>query len=294
MSKEKKPPAKVAQRALPGNESVLRLLWQDPMGRAGMLGIGLILVMAIFAPAIAPYSVAQMHPKAKLTGPSLTYFFGTDNFGRDVFSRILFGARVSLLVGIVAVGIAAGFGYVFGLIAGFFEGKVESFIMMIMDIIFAFPSILLALFIVSALGTSIFNTMIAIGIVNIPVFTRTVRASVKSVKAMDYIKNARSIGLTPLKILFVHVTPNVMAPFTVQATLALSGAILTEASMSFLGLGIQPPDPSWGSMLSEARKYMERAPWLILFPALFIILTILSFNILGDSLRDVLDPKLKL
>ena len=163
-----------------------------------------------------------------------------------------------------------------------------------MDIIFAFPSILLALFIVAALGTSIVNTMIAIGIVNIPVFCRTVRASVKTVKSTDYIANARAIGLKRFQILFRHVTPNVMAPFTVLATLALSGAILTEASMSFLGLGIQPPDPSWGSMLSDARKYMEQAPWLVIFPALFIIITILSFNVLGDALRDVLDPKLKL
>ncbi len=285
---------KVMQRALPGDEGVLTLLWRDSLGRAGMFGIALIIILAVFAPVIARYGVAQMHPKAKLMAPSADYWFGTDNFGRDVFSRIVYGARVSLVVGLVSVSIAAGFGYLLGMIAGFFEGKVESVIMMIMDIIFAFPSILLALFIVSALGPSIINTMIAIGIVNIPVFTRTVRASVKSVKAMDYIKNARSIGLTPGKILFKHVTPNVLAPFTVQATLALSGAILTEASMSFLGLGIQPPDPSWGSMLSDARKYMEIAPWLVIFPALFIILTILSFNILGDSLRDVLDPKLKL
>lgn len=282
------------QRALPGNESTLRLVWQDPLGRSGLIGIALIVIMAVFAPLIAPYDVAEMHGKSKLAAPSLQFLFGTDNFGRDVFSRIIYGARVSLIVGIVSVGIAAGCGYVLGLVAGFFEGKVETVIMMFMDIIFAFPSILLALFIVSALGTSIVNTMIAIGIVNIPVFTRTVRASVKSVKSMDYIKNARSIGLKPWQVLFQHVTPNVMAPFTVQATLALSGAILTEASMSFLGLGIQPPDPSWGSMLSDARKYMERAPWLVIFPAVFIILTILSFNLLGDSLRDVLDPKLKL
>lgn len=284
----------VKQRALPGNEGTLKLIWQDSLGRSGLIGIMLIVIMAIFAPLIAPYDVAKMHGKFTLDAPSMQFIFGTDNFGRDVFSRIVYGARVSLVVGIVSVGIAAGCGYIFGMIAGFFEGKVESVIMMVMDIIFAFPSILLALFIVSALGTSIINTMIAIGIVNIPVFTRTVRASVKSVKSMDYIKNARSIGLSPIKILFKHITPNVLAPFTVQATLALSGAILTEASMSFLGLGIQPPDPSWGSMLSDARKYMEIAPWLVIFPALFIILTILSFNILGDSLRDVLDPKLKL
>ena len=281
-------------RALPGNESILRQLWNDPMGRMGMIGIGLIIIMALFAPWIAQYDVAKMHARSRLAAPSASFWFGTDNFGRDVFSRIVYGARVSLLVGIVAVGIAAGFGYLLGMIAGFFEGRIESVIMMLMDVIFAFPSILLALFIVSALGTSIVNTMIAIGIVNIPVFCRTVRASVKTVKSTDYIANARSIGLKKMAILFRHVTPNVMAPFTVQATLALSGAILTEASMSFLGLGIQPPNPSWGSMLSDARKYMENAPWLVIFPALFIILTILSFNLLGDALRDVLDPKLKL
>ena len=283
----------VKNRALPGNESILRQLWRDPMGRAGMIGVLLIIIMAVFAPWIAQYDVAKLG-KSRLSAPSAQYWFGTDNFGRDVFSRIVYGARVSLIVGIVAVGIAAGFGYLFGMIAGFFEGRVETVIMMVMDIIFAFPSILLALFIVAALGTSIINTMIAIGIVNIPVFTRTVRASVKTVKSTDYIANARSIGLKRMAILFKHVTPNVMAPFTVQATLALSGAILTEASMSFLGLGIQPPNPSWGSMLSDARKYMEQAPWLVIFPALFIIITILSFNILGDALRDVLDPKLKL
>jgi peptide/nickel transport system permease protein len=286
--------AQVKQRALPGNESVLRLIWQEPLGRAGLLGVTLIIILAVLAPLISPFDVAKMHPKAKLAAPSFVYLFGTDHFGRDVFSRIIHGARVSLVVGIVSVSISAGFGYIFGMIAGFFEGKTESVILMIMDVIFAFPSILLALFIVSALGTSIVNTMIAIGIVNIPVFTRTVRASVKSVKSMDYIKNARSVGLKPAVILFKHITPNVLAPFTVQATLALSGAVLTEASMSFLGLGIQPPNPSWGSMLSDARKYMEIAPWLVIFPALFIILTILSFNVLGDALRDVLDPKLKL
>lgn len=281
------------KRRLPGDESVLYQLWHDPMGRTGMIGITLIIILAVFAPWIARYDVAKMNARAKLAAPCADFWFGADNFGRDVFSRIVYGARVSLVVGIVSVGIAAGLGYLFGMLAGYFEGKVETIIMMIMDIIFAFPSILLALFIVAALGPSIINTMIAIGIVNIPVFARTVRASVKSVKSMDYIANARATGLKRMTILFKHITPNVMAPFTVQATLALSSAILTEASMSFLGLGIQPPNPSWGSMLSDARKYMEKAPWLVIFPAVFIVVTILSFNILGDALRDVLDPKLK-
>ncbi len=291
MKRKNKP---VINRALPGNESLLKQLWDDPMGRAGMIGVGIVILLAAFAPWIAHFDVGKMNSKARFAAPNATYWFGTDNFGRDIYSRIVYGARVSIIVGVVAVSIAAGFGYLFGLIAGFFEGKAESVIMMVMDVVFAFPHILLALFIVAVLGKSIVNTMIAIGIVNIPVFTRTVRASVKTVKSTDYIANARSIGLKKMSILFRHVTPNILAPFTVQATLALSGAILTEASMSFLGLGIQPPDPSWGSMLSDARKFMEQAPWMAIFPALFIIVTILSFNILGDALRDVLDPKLKL
>lgn len=281
-------------RRLPRGEGLLSQLMKDPLGRVGFVGIALLVVLAAFAPLIARYDVAAIHARMKLSGPGAQFWFGTDNFGRDIFSRIIFGARVSLVVGLVSVGIAAGLGYVLGLLAGYFEGRVESAIMMVMDIIFAFPSILLALLIVAVLGTSIVNTMIAIGIVNIPVFARTVRASVKAVKSTDFVANAKSVGLTNTAILLKHITPNSLAPFTVQATLALSGAILTEATMSFLGLGIQPPNPSWGSMLSEARTYMEDAPWMVIFPALFIILTILSFNLLGDALRDVLDPRLKL
>jgi len=273
---------------------VIKELIKDPMGKIGFIGVMTIIILSLLAPVIAPYDVTEMFTQDKLTGPGIQYFFGTDNFGRDVFSRVIFGAKVSLRVGIISVGIAASFGLLFGVAAGYFEGKTDNIIMRFMDILFAFPSILLALFIVSVLGPSITNTMIAIGIVNTPVFTRTVRATVISVKSMEYITSATSIGLKPKNIILRHIIPNILAPFSVQATLALSGAILTEASMSFLGLGIQPPDPSWGSMLNESRKYMEMAPWLVIFPAIFIIITILSFNILGDSLRDVLDPKLKL
>ena len=255
----------------------IRDLWKDPMGRLGMIGIFIVILMAIFAPLIAPYEPDAMIAMPQ-SAPSLEHLFGTDNYGRDIFSRILYGARVSLEV---------------GLIAGYFEGVVDRVIMCIMDILFAFPSILLAIFISAVLGRGLVNTMIAIGIVNIPVFARTVRASVISAKGLEYVANARSVGVKTGAILVRHISPNVVAPFTVQATLALSSAILTEASMSFLGLGIQPPDPSWGSMLSEARTYMEQSPWMALFPIVFISITILLFNILGDSLRDVLDPKLK-
>ena len=270
----------------------IRDLWKDPMGRLGMIGIFIVILMAIFAPLIAPYEPDAMIAMPQ-SAPSLEHLFGTDNYGRDIFSRILYGARVSLEVGIIAVGIGAVMGYILGLIAGYFEGVVDRVIMCIMDILFAFPSILLAIFISAVLVRGLVNTMIAIGIVNIPVFARTVRASVISAKGLEYVANARSVGVKTGAILVRHIPPNVVAPFTVQATLALSSAILTEASMSFLGLGIQPPDPSWGSMLSEARTYMEQSPWMALFPIVFISITILLFNILGDSLRDVLDPKLK-
>ncbi len=270
----------------------VRDLWRDPMGRIGMIGIFLLIVVAIIAPVIAPYGPEQMVAMPQLA-PCAEYWFGTDNYGRDIFSRIIYGARVSLEVGIIAVGIGATAGYLLGLIAGYFEGIVDRVIMCVMDILFAFPSILLAIFISAVLNRGLGATMVAIGIVNIPVFARTVRAAVISAKGLEYVSNARSVGVRTGAILVRHISPNVVAPFTVQATLALSSAILTEASMSFLGLGIQPPDPSWGSMLSEARTYMEHSPWMALFPILFIVITILLFNILGDSLRDVLDPKLK-
>ncbi len=275
-------------------DSVLHQLWEDTLGRIGLIGVSLVVLVAVFAPVFARYDVAKMIKGAKLLPPCAQYWFGTDQFGRDVFSRIVYGARVSLLVGLLSVTISAVFGFLFGILAGYFKGKTETVIMMVMDIIFAFPPILLALFIVSVLGSSIVNTMIAIGVVNIPVFTRTVRASVKTVMETEYIKNARCVGVGRCSLIFHHIAPNILAPFFVQATLALSGAILTEAIMSFLGLGIQPPAPSWGSMINESRKYMEGAPWLVVAPAVAISVTILSFNLLGDSLRDILDPKLKM
>jgi len=269
-------------------------LMKDKIGRIGFIGVIFICLMAILAKWISPYDPVKMFQNCILHSPDKQFLMGTDELGRDIFSRILYGARVSILVGTISVGISASCGYVFGLISGFFEGWIDTFIMRIMDVIFAFPSIVLALCIASVLGPNITNTMIAIGIVNIPVFTRMVRGSVISIKQMEFITSARAIGVKKSKIIFKHVSANIMAPFIVQITLAFSGAILTEASMSFLGLGIQPPNPSWGSMLNSSRSYMELAPWTAIMPCIFIVVTIFSFNILGDSLRDVLDPKLKL
>ena len=261
------------------------------MGKIGIIGVFLLIIVALFAPLIAPYPFDEIG--MRFQPPSAEHLFGTDKFGRDVLSRVIYGARVSLEVGIIAVGIGAFFGYLLGLLAGYFERWVDRVIMCFMDILFAFPSILLAIFISAVLGKGIGPTMVAIGIVNIPVFCRTVRAAVISAKGLEYVQNAKSVGVKTWPLLVRHISPNVVAPFTVQATLALSGAILTEATLSFLGMGIQPPDPSWGSMLSEGRADMVRDPWVALFPLLFIVITILVFNILGDALRDVLDPKLK-
>lgn len=268
-------------------------LVKDKVGLIGAIGILLIVIVSLFASVIAPFSPEKMYTDAILQSPNATYFFGTDEFGRDIFSRIIYGAQVSVKVSVIAVGIGATLGLIFGLISGYFQGKVDSIIMRVMDVLFAFPDILLALAIVAVLGANITNTMIAIGIVFTPVFTRTVRAATISIKENEYIQSAVAIGVRPFQIIIRHVLPNIIAPFIVQVTLALSGAILTEAALSFLGLGVQPPNPSWGSMLNESRTYMEFAPWTIIFPAAAIVMTIFCFNLLGDSLRDILDPKMK-
>ncbi|WP_078592595.1 ABC transporter permease [Evansella clarkii] len=268
-------------------------LRKDKIGMAGLIGVLFIILLAFLAPVIAPYNPTEMFNQHRLERPSTQFWLGTDEFGRDILSRIIYGAQVSIMVGLIAVGIGATFGFIFGLLAGFFKGWVDNTIMRIMDVLFAFPDLLLALAIVAVLGPNLRNTMIAIGIVTIPVFTRLVRASVIAVKEMDFVLSAESIGIKTPRIILRHITPYILAPFLVQITLALSIAILAEAALSFLGLGIQPPHPSWGSMLSDARGYMELAPWIAIFPALFIILTIFCFNLLGDSLRDLLDPKLK-
>lgn len=270
-----------------------RKIIEDKVGLVGLIGVLLVVLLAIFAPIIAPYAPDKMHTRIRWKGRVPSFFSVPMNLVATIFSRVVYGAQVSLQVGLIAVGIGAFFGLLFGLLAGFFQGKIDQFIMRIMDIFFAFPDILLALTIVAVLGPSLTNTMIAIGIVFTPVFTRLIRSAVLTVKENEYITNAEAVGVSNTKIIVKHIAPNVMAPFIVQITLALSGAILTEAGLSFLGLGVQPPDPSWGVMLNESRSYMEIAPWMMAFPVTAIIITIFCFNLLGDSLRDLLDPKLK-
>lgn len=272
---------------------MLRKLKRNRIGAFGGFLALVIIVIAILAPRIAPYDPNEMFILKRMQGPSSEHPMGTDRFGRDGLSRVIHGTRVSLWVGITSVGIGVLGGLILGLVAGYYGGLWDYAIMRFMDILFAFPSILLALVVIALLGPSLINTMIAIGITYIPIFTRIVRASVLSAREQDYVQAAVALGIKDVRLLGVHILPNILAPIIVQASVALSGAILTEATLSFLGLGIQPPTASWGSMLSESRRYMELAPWTTLFPALAIMVTVLSFNLFGDGLRDALDPKLR-
>ncbi len=272
---------------------LIKRFFKNKLGVLGALLVVLVILLAIFAPIISPYTPEEMNMLYKRQAPQKSFIFGTDKFGRDIFSRIIYGSRVSLTVGIISVGIGVFFGIILGLYSGYTGSIIDNIIMWFMDMLMSFPSILLALVVITVLGSSLENTMIAIGITYVPTFTRIVRGSVMEVKDQEFVEAAEAIGSGESKILFKHILPNVMAPIIVQATLALSGAILTEATLSFLGLGVQPPMPSWGAMLSDSRSYMELAPWTVIFPSLAIMFSVLGFNILGDGLRDVLDPKLQ-
>lgn len=254
--------------------------------------VGLLLV-ALLAPMLTPHDPTAMNPAHRLQAPGKDYPLGTDQFGRDQLTRLLYGARTSLSIGLITTGIAATFGIALGVLAGFVGGAVDRAVTMLMDIVFSFPAILLAVAIVAMMGPSLPNVMIAIGIVNIPVFGRIVRAATLSVSSMAYVEAAVALGNRRWAIVFRHILPNVLAPIMVQASLTFAFAILSEAGLSFIGLGAQPPTPSWGLMLREGRMYLNRAPWLAVWPGLFTMVTVLAFNLVGDGLRDTLDPRLK-
>ena len=274
---------------------VWRMLKKNKMALLG-LGILVILVLlALFADVIADYDtvVIKQNLANRLKGPSAEHWLGTDEFGRDIFARLIHGARVSLKVGIIAVGISIVLGGILGALAGFYGGKIDNIIMRVMDIFLAVPSILLAIAIVSALGPSILNLMVAISISSVPSYARIVRASVLSIRDQEFVEAARAIGANNARIIFRHIIPNSLAPVIVQGTLGVASAILSTAGLSFIGLGIQPPAPEWGSMLSGGRQYLRYAWWVTTFPGVAIMITILSLNLLGDGLRDALDPRLK-
>jgi len=271
----------------------VRRLRRNRAGLAGGVIVLAVFLSAICAPVVSPYPPNGLDFAAYLTPPGLAHLFGTDEQGRDVLSRVIFGGRISLRIGFIAVSIAMAAGVALGLIAGYSEGWTGTFIMRWMDVMLAFPSILLALAIVSVLGSGITPLMVAVGIASIPQFTRVAQASVLSTKELDYVQAARVVGCSPAQILVRHILPNIFAPIMVLATTGVAAAIITGAALSFLGLGAQPPTPEWGSMLSNGRVYMEKAPWMMVFPGLAIMVTVMSINLFGDGLRDALDPRLK-
>ena len=269
-----------------------RAIRRSPLGLAGAaLVLGFVL-MAVLAPVLAPYTPEDLVAK-RLTAPQRSHLMGTDEFGRDILSRIIFGARISLWVGIVAVGIGLAGGASVGLISGYVGGRLDMLLMRVVDVMFSIPPIILAITLTGVLGPGLTNATVAIGLVYLPTFARVARGPVLAVVGREYIEAARAAGSGAARVLSLHVLPNVMAPLIVQTTLALSTAILAEATLSFLGLGIQPPEPSWGTMLGTGRKYMELAPWVAIFPGAAVMLLVLGFNVLGDGLRDVLDPRLQ-
>ncbi|MBM7579540.1 ABC transporter permease [Jeotgalibacillus terrae] len=251
------------------------------------------ILVAIFAPLIAPQGINEQDLPNRLQPPSADFWFGTDDFGRDIFSRVVFGARLSLTVGFLAVVGSAIVGSMLGIIAGYYGKWVDTIISRIFDIMLAFPSILLAIAVVSILGPSLRNALIAIAIINIPNFGRLIRSRVLSVKEEEYIMAAKAIGMSDSRILFSHVLPNSMTPIIVQGSLAIATAILEAAALGFLGLGAQIPEPEWGAMLAASRALLVQAPWTLFFPGLAIMLAVLGFNLMGDGLRDALDPKMK-
>jgi len=264
--------------------------------KLAMLGLAIVIILiliALLAPLIAPYDPIARIKKDSSLSPSKAYFFGTDLLGRDIFSRVIYGSRISIEVGIVAVGISVVIGLFFGALSGYFGGVSDAVIMRIADIFFAFPYILGAIAIMTVLGPGIVNIFIAIGILGWASFARIFRSSILSIKNKEYIEAARALGANNYRIITKHIFPNSMAPIIVFATMNVGVAIIVEAALSFLGLGVQPPTPSWGKMLAESLDYIDIAPWMMLFPGLAIVITVLGFVLLGDGLRDAFDPKLK-
>ncbi len=257
----------------------------------GFVCLVAICAAAILAPLVSPYDPIQINLSSKLQPPGPEHLLGTDHFGRDVLSRIIWGGRVSLSVGLLVVGFAFAFGVPIGIVAGFLGGRVDNLLMRLMDAFLTFPPLLLGVAIVGLLGASIENVMIALGIVQVPVLARIVRASTLSAREETYVVAARALGAGPMRITIRHILRNILSPIVVQLTIIFAAAVIAEASLSFLGLGTQPPQPSWGRDLAESRRFMAEAPWLFLAPTGVIMLCVLSINFLGDGLRDALDPR---
>jgi peptide/nickel transport system permease protein len=270
-----------------------RRLARNELTLAGAIILALVMIAAIIAPYLAPHDPLGMSPTQLLQPPSAEHLMGTDELGRDVMSRVIWGARISLYVGVVSVTMAVLLGVTLGLLAGYHGGILDDLINRVLDVVFAFPTILLALGIVGMLGSSLTNSMIAIGLIYTPVYARLARGTTLAVKEREFVQAATACGAQSGRIIVRHILPNVMAPLIIQTSLSLSLAILAEASLSFLGLGTQPPDPSWGTMVNTGQALIELSPWPVVFPGLAIMLAVLAFNLIGDGLRDALDPRMR-
>jgi peptide/nickel transport system permease protein len=283
----------VMERGATPSQRAWRRLFRRRGAMLGLVFVIFFIVLAVFAPYIAPYDPIATSWSAVRIAPSAQYWFGTDEIGRDVLSRVVWGARASLLAGLVSVCISMALGVPIGLLAAYVGGWTDGLISRFTDSMLAVPFLILAIALAAFLGPSLTNAMIAIGVSATPIFIRLTRAQVLAVKVEDYIEAARAVGNPHWRIALRHILPNVLPPLIVQSTLAIAAAVIAEASLSFLGLGQQPPAPSWGSMLNTAKNFVDQAPWMAIWPGLSIFLLVLSFNLLGDGLRDALDPKHK-
>jgi peptide/nickel transport system permease protein len=272
---------------------IFRRLIRNKLAVLGAILLLFLIAVALLAPWVATHNPSKMNIKERLQPPSSAHFFGTDGYGRDLFSRVVYGAAIALRVGFLSIAVAMSAGILLGLISGYYRGWIDAIIMRIMDAILSFPIILLAIGIMAVLGAGFANLMIALGLVYTPRFARLVRSSVLSIREKEYIEAARVTGCSDFSILFVHILPNCWAPVIIQATISFGYAILWEAALSFLGLGAPPPSPSWGSLLADGKEVLSRAPWMTYFPGMAIAMAVLALNLFGDGLRDVLDPRIK-
>jgi len=273
-----------------------RRLWRRfTKNRAALIGLGLVIIeviLAVFAPLVAPYDPVKMDLRSARQPPSSEHLLGADELGRDVLSRIIYGCRISLTLGLVSVGIGLSFGMLLGSPSGYFGGRFDIVVMRFIDVLMSFPTILLAILVVTVVGPGLYNAMLAVGVAQIPLYARLIRGLILTLKEKEFVDAARALGVGNTRIISRHILPNCLSPLLVQVTLNIASAILSAAALGFLGLGAQPPTPEWGAMLSKGRMYMRVAPHITIFPGLAIMLTVLAFNLMGDGLRDAMDPRM--
>ena len=274
-------------------DNVFHRFTKNPIIPVGVVISVFMILVGTFSPYLSPHDPTKIYPRNRREAPSSQFLLGTDRLGRDILSRLIWGARISLVIGVLAVAVSMVIGLAIGLISGYYGGLLDEILMRLMDVIFAFPSLLLAIALIAVTGPSMRNVIIVIVVIGIPRFARIIRASVLSLKEKEFVEAARALSKSDMGIMTQHILPNCIAPLTVEASLSIATAIITESALSFLGLGVRPPTPSWGQMIADGRSELFTAPWIVIFPGLAIMITVLGYNLLGDGLRDALDPRLR-